>query len=125
MPNVIYDNFVLENKYSSILTTKLDLQRFMTVDNTLTANAGMIKKVITKTASGDVEDLEMGEGNTEAIEVSTSTKDYVVGTTQGKFVYYDEGPLLVLFHHRSKPYKFLLEFSASGLDTFFHRSGLI
>ncbi len=90
MANVIYANEVLENKYNSVLTTKLDLQKFMTVDNTLTAEAGMIKKVITKTATGNVEDLDMGEGNTGAIEVSTSTVPYTVGTTQGKFVYYDE-----------------------------------
>lgn len=90
MPNVIYDNFVLENKYSSILATKLDLQKFMIVDNSLTASAGMIKKVLTKTATGAVEDLDMGEGNTEVVEVATTSKDYTVGTTQGKFVYYDE-----------------------------------
>ena len=90
MANVIFQNEVLENKYNSILTTKLDLQRFMTVDNSLAVNAGMIKKVITKTATGDVDDLAMGEGNTSVVEVSTSTKDYTVGTTQGKFVYFDE-----------------------------------
>jgi hypothetical protein len=90
MANVIFPNEVLENKYNSILTTKLDLQRFMTVDNTLAVNAGMIKKVITKTATGDVDDLAMGEGNTSVVEVSTSTVPYTVGTTQGKFVYFDE-----------------------------------
>lgn len=88
--NTIYQNEVLENKYSSILATKLDLQRFMTVDNSLAMNAGMIKKVITKTATGDVDDLQMGEGNTKEISVSTSTVPYTVGTTQGKFVYFDE-----------------------------------
>ena len=88
--NTIYQNEVLENKYSSILATKLDLQRFMTVDNSLAMNAGMIKKVITKTATGDVDDLQMGEGNTGVISVSTSTVPYTVGTTQGKFVYFDE-----------------------------------
>ena len=90
MANVIFQNEVLENKYNSILTTKLDLQRFMTIDNSLAVNAGMIKKVITKTATGAVDDLNMGEGNTNAVEVSTSTVPYTVGTTQGKFVYYDE-----------------------------------
>ena len=90
MPNVIFQNEVLENKYNSILTTKLDLQRFMTVDNTLAVNAGMTKKVITKTATGAVDDLQMGEGNTNAVEVSTVAVPYTVGTTQGKFVYFDE-----------------------------------
>lgn len=90
MANVIFQNEVLENKYNSILTTKLDLQRFMTVDNSLAVNAGMIKKVITKTATGAVDDLQMGQGNTNAVEVSTSVVPYTVGTTQGKFVYFDE-----------------------------------
>jgi len=30
MANTIFNNVVLENKYNSILATKLDLQRFMT-----------------------------------------------------------------------------------------------
>lgn len=90
MANTIFNNVVLENKYNSILTTKLDLQRFMTVDNTLAVNAGMTKKVITKTATGDVDDLLMGQGNTNSVEVSTSSKDYKVGTTQGRFEYFDE-----------------------------------
>jgi hypothetical protein len=88
--NTIYQNEVLENRYTSVLDTKLDLQRFMTVDNSLVANAGMIKKVITKTATGDVDDLAMGEGNENEISVSTATVPYTVGTTQGKFVYFDE-----------------------------------
>lgn len=90
MANTIYNNIVLENKYNSVLATKLDLQRFMTVDNTLSVNAGMTKKVITKTATGAVDDLLKGQGNTNSVEVSTSTNDYTVGTTQGKFVYFDE-----------------------------------
>lgn len=90
MANVIYPNTVLENKYNSILTTKLDLQRFMTIDNSLAVNAGMTKNVITKTATGAVDDLQMGQGNTNEVEVSTSTVPYTVGTTQGRFVYFDE-----------------------------------
>ena len=90
MPNVIFDNVVLENRYESILTTKLDLNAYMTMDNALTQNAGMTKKVITKTASGAVDELAMGEGNSNFVEVSTSTKDYTVKTVQGSFVYYDE-----------------------------------
>lgn len=90
MANTIFNNVVLENKYNSILATKLDLQRFMTVDNSLAVNAGMTKKVITKTATGAVDDLQMGQGNTNVVEVATSTHDYTVETTQGKFVYFDE-----------------------------------
>lgn len=88
--NVLYPNAVIEKRYESILSTKLDLQRFMNVDYSLAENSGMKKTIVTKTVSGDVEDLDMGEGNEGYIEVGTSTKDYNVGVTQGRFAYYDE-----------------------------------
>lgn len=90
MAHTIYENFVLENKIEDILTTQLALSQFCSVDNSLTENAGMIKKIHTYTASGDVEDLAMGVGNSKDIEVSFDEKEYEVGTTQGRFVYYDE-----------------------------------
>lgn len=90
MANTIFENVVLGNKYNSVLATKLDLQTYMTVDNTLTTEAGMKKKIITKTVTGAVDDLAQGAGNTNSVEVSTSTSDYEVGTTQGRFVYFDE-----------------------------------
>jgi hypothetical protein len=50
-----------------------------------------MKKIINVyTATGDVEDLEMGEGNTEEIIVSFTPTEYEVGTTQGHFAYFDE-----------------------------------
>lgn len=93
MAQTIYPAVVLENQYESVLTTLLDLQNFMTVDNSLAEQSGMKKRIIKKTVSGDVEDLAMTYGNTETIEVSTSYKDYDVGTTQGRFIYYDEEAL--------------------------------
>ena len=90
MANVIYPNTILENKYESVLTTKLNLQNYLTVDNDLQQDAGMKKRIITKTVTGSVEDLAQGAGNSETIEVGTSYADYDVGTTQGRFVYYDE-----------------------------------
>ena len=91
--NIIYPNVVLENQYESVLTTLLDLQQFLTVDASLEAQSGMKKRIIKKTVSGSVEDLAMTEGNSETIEVSTTYKDYDVGTTQGRFIYYDEEAL--------------------------------
>lgn len=88
--HVIYDNFVLENKIEDFLTTKLDLAQYATHDNSLTQSAGMTKVINTYTATGNVEDLKMGEGNSDDIEVSFDTKEYVVGVTQGRFPYYDE-----------------------------------
>lgn len=90
MAHTIYENFVLANKVSDILTTQVDLNAYMTVDTELAENAGMKKVINTYTATGNVEDLEMGEGNEEDIEVSFTSTEYTVGTTQGRFKYYDE-----------------------------------
>lgn len=86
----IYDNFVLENKIDDFLTTSLDLAQYATHDDSLTQSAGMTKYVNKYTATGNVEDLKMGEGNSDDIEVGFETTSYVVGTTQGRFPYYDE-----------------------------------
>lgn len=90
MAHTIYENFVLENKIEEMLSTQVDFNNYLTPDYSLAENAGMIKKVNTYTASGDVEDLTMGNGNSEDIEVSFIQKEYEVGVTQGRFQYYDE-----------------------------------
>lgn len=88
--NVCYDNVVLANKFDDILTTKVNMSNYMTIDTSMTEQAGMKKQINVYTATGDVEDLKMGEGNTEDISVSYTTKEYEVGTTQGRFQYFDE-----------------------------------
>lgn len=88
--HTLYDNFVLENKLEDLLTTNLDLNQFATHDDSLVENPGMVKKIHTYTSTGDVEELEMGEGNSQGIQVSFTEKEYRVGTTQGMFEYYDE-----------------------------------
>lgn len=90
MAHTIYNNFVLENKIEDMLSTSIDVSNYMTIDYSLTEEAGNIKKIHTYTATGDVEDLAMGNGNTGDIEVSFEEKTYTVGTTQGRFPYYDE-----------------------------------
>lgn len=90
MAHTIYENFILANKVSDILTTQVDLNAYMTVDTELAENAGMKKVINTYTATGNVEDLAMGEGNSEDIEVGFTSAEYTVGTTQGRFKYYDE-----------------------------------
>ena len=90
MPHVIYDNFVLENKIEDMLSTHMALNQFCSVDNSLTANAGMTKKIHKYIADGQVDEVSMGQGNTHDITVSFVEEEYVVGTTQGKFAYYDE-----------------------------------
>ena len=90
MAHTIYQNFILANKVSDILTTQVDLNTYMTVDTELAENAGMKKVINTYTATGNVQNLAMGEGNTADIEVSFTPTEYTVGTTQGRFKYYDE-----------------------------------
>lgn len=92
MAHTIYENKVLENKIEDMLTTNIDVNAYLTADYSLTENAGMKKVVNTYTASGNVEELAMGEGNNSEndITVSYTTKEYTVGTTQGHFPYYDE-----------------------------------
>lgn len=88
--NKVFDNVVLANKFEDILTTKVNMSNYMTVDTSLTEHDGMKKQINVYTATGNVEDLQMGEGNTEDISVSYTTKEYEVGTTQGRFQYFDE-----------------------------------
>lgn len=88
--NQVYDNFVLENKLETLLTTKVDLSNYMTVDYSLTENPGMLKTIHKYVATGNVEDLAMTEGNSEIFESTYTSADYRVGVTQAKGRYYDE-----------------------------------
>lgn len=90
MAHTIYENKVLANKIESLLETAVDMNAYMTIDNSLTHEAGMKKAVNVYTANGNVEDLAMGEGNSGEVTVSFTTKEYEVATTQGKFSYFDE-----------------------------------
>jgi hypothetical protein len=85
-----FDNEVLETKLENQLITKLDMNQFITLDNSLTEAPGMTKKIRTYVGTGAVEDLEMGEGNTEVIGSEYDDESYEVKTTQGKVPFYDE-----------------------------------
>lgn len=90
MAHTIYENEILSNKLTDILTTQIDMNAYMTVDTSMTEQAGMKKVINTYTATGDVEALAMGEGNQTEIEVSFTSAEYDVLTYQGYFHYYDE-----------------------------------
>ena len=90
MANTVYANFVLENKIADMLDTKVDMNAYLTPDRSLTEAPGMRKTIHTYTATGNVEDLAQGVGNSGNIEVSFTSADYDVQVTQGRFVYYDE-----------------------------------
>lgn len=94
MAHQLYENVVLSNRINDILTTAINLNDYMTIDHSLTENAGMKKKIITYTSTGAVEALAMGEGNTESLEVSKSEVEYEVLTYQGKFAFYDEEEMI-------------------------------
>lgn len=90
MANTVYDNVVIANKINDILTTKVDLNNYMTLNESLTQAPGMKLTVHTYKPSGNVEDVEQGAGNTEDITVSFDSAEYEVKTTQGRFQYFDE-----------------------------------
>lgn len=90
MANVPYDNFVLENTIENMLVTRVDMNNYLTPDYSLTDNPGMIKKIHVYSASGNVQDLAMGEGNSELIQAAYTEAEYEVGVTQGRGAYYDE-----------------------------------
>ena len=90
MAHSVYENIILSNKVNDILTTKIDMNNYLTIDTSMTESAGMKKVINTYTSNGTIEELGMGEGNTESLEVSFTPVEYEVKTYQGKFAFYDE-----------------------------------
>ena len=90
MAHMTYENVILSNKVNDILTTKVNLNNYMTIDTSMAEGAGMKKVVNTYTSTGAVEELGIGEGNSQSIEVSFVPAEYEVKTYQGKFSFYDE-----------------------------------
>lgn len=90
MANKLYQNFVLEAKLEDMYNTHVAMNEYLTVDNTLETAAGNKKIINVYNATGNVEDVTQGYGNTGNIEATFDPKEYVVGKTQGRGVYYDE-----------------------------------
>ena len=88
-----YPNFVIENKIKSILTTKLDINRFMTADYSLEGTPGLTKKIHTYTGSGSAEVLARGEGNSGFIDADYVEQEYTAVRTQGQTRWYDDDAL--------------------------------
>lgn len=86
----LYDNEVLAVKLQEILDTYLDAQGLMTIDRSLTEAAGMWKTINVYTYEGQVEELGIGEGNTEAGSVKLVPQHHEVKVQQQKFIYQDE-----------------------------------
>lgn len=90
MANYVYPNEILQDKYNTVLKSKMDINNYLTVDNSLTASEGDDIEVVSRSVSGSFEDVAMGSGNSGSIEVTGTTSKYTVKTKQGRFVYYDE-----------------------------------
>lgn len=90
MANKVYQNFVLEAKIEDMYNTHVNMNEYLTVDNDLMSAAGDKKVINVYSATGDVDDVTMGNGNTSTIEATYSPEEYTVGKTQGRGVYYDE-----------------------------------
>lgn len=91
MANNPYPNYVLENRFEDQYNSYLDLMQFCTVDNSLTGEAGMIKKIRVYSATNDkTQTLAITEGNTVAIEATYADTNYEIELLQNRFIWYDE-----------------------------------
>lgn len=90
MANTVFNNKVIEAKAKDLLTTGVNTRSLMTVDNTLTENAGVTKTINVYTYSGTAEELGVGEGNTSRGGVTYTGTDYTVKLVQQAFDYFDE-----------------------------------
>lgn len=90
MPNTVYENKVIEAKAKDLLNTAINTRSLMTIDNTLAQEAGMVKTINVYTYSGNVEELDVGEGNTGKGSITYAGTDYKVKMNQQRFSYFDE-----------------------------------
>lgn len=90
MANTVFNNKVIEAKAKDLLTTGVNTRSLMTVDNSLTANAGMTKTINVYTYSGTAEELGVGEGNSARGGITYTGTDYTVKLVQQAFDYFDE-----------------------------------
>lgn len=95
MDHQLYPNKVLAFEIENQLLSKLAMNRFIKVDNSLVGVPGDTVEVHTYYATdGNVEELEMGEGNTKAIAAKLSDKDYKIKLAQVRTHWYDEEKML-------------------------------
>ena len=90
MANTVFENKVIEARATELLTTAVNARSLMTVDNSLTATAGMTKTINVYTYDGTVEKLAKGAKNTKRGSISYVGKDYIVQRNQQVFDYFDD-----------------------------------
>ena len=92
MANTVYANKVIEAKAKDLLSTAINTRNLMTVDDSLTQEAGMTKTINVYTYTGEAEELAAGVGNTASKRgnISYTGNDYTVKMVQQAFDYTDE-----------------------------------
>ena len=90
MANTVYPNKVIEAKAKDILTTQINARSMMTIDTSLTQNAGMVRTINTYTYTGTAEEVAAGSGNSTRGSIAYVGKDYTVKMVQQAFDYLDE-----------------------------------
>lgn len=90
MANTVYANKIIEAKAKDLLTTAVNTRSLMTVDNSLTQEAGMTKTINVYTYTGTAEEVAAGQGNSSRGAISYVGKDYTVKYVQQTFDYQDE-----------------------------------
>ena len=90
MANNVYPNRVIEAKAKDILTTQINARSMMTIDTSLTQNAGMVKTINTYTYTGTAEEVAAGSGNSSRGSIAYVGNDYTVKMVQQAFDYLDE-----------------------------------
>lgn len=90
MTNTVYPNHVIEAKAKELLTTALNARNYMTIDTSLAESAGMKKIINTYTYSGEAEELEAGEANSNKGSITFVSSEYVVKRVQQTFTYTDD-----------------------------------
>lgn len=90
--NTVYANKVIESKAKDLLTTSVNTRNLMSVDNSLTQDAGMVKTINIYTYSGAAEEVANGAGNTASNRgsITYTGVDYTVKMVQQAFDYTDE-----------------------------------
>ena len=90
MANTVFPNKVIEAKAKDILTTQINARSMMTIDTSLTQNAGMVRTINTYTYTGAAEEVAAGSGNSTRGSIAYVGKDYTVKMVQQAFDYLDE-----------------------------------
>lgn len=90
MANTVFANKIIEAKAKDLLTTSVNTRNLMTVDNSLTAEAGMTKTINVYTYTGTAEEVAAGVGNSNRGSIAYVGTDYTVKMVQQAFDYQDE-----------------------------------